>query len=392
MKKEHKHLTYEDRLVIELFIREKFPLEKIADNLEVNKSTIYREIKARRTKLNNSKITCEETNKYPFVCSHCIKKNVCKKERFLYNAKNAQINYQSILKSSRQGIDATFDELEYLDQLLYEKLAIKNQSIYHIVKTTQNNIGFSLSTLYRYINNGYLKSVDNGHLLRKLIFKPRKEKSTEIEYITNFKVKYGRMYQDYLDYMKENKNASVVQMDIVIGKASDTKCILTLLFTDSKLMLMFLIKKHSTLEIKKVFNKIKRRIGEQNFKTLFEVILTDNGWEFSKPNEIEFSEQTGEKLVSLFYCNPYSSWQKGKLERNHEFIRYVIPIGITFDDLNQQKVDLMTNNINNTIRKSLENQTPYILFRNKYNTNICNQLNIKYIKPENVDLSYKIIK
>ena len=83
MKKEHKHLTYEDRLVIELFIREKFPLEKIADNLEVNKSTIYREIKARRTKLSNSKITCEETNKYPFVCSHCIKKNVCKKERFL---------------------------------------------------------------------------------------------------------------------------------------------------------------------------------------------------------------------------------------------------------------------------------------------------------------------
>ena len=152
------------------------------------------------------------------------------------------------------------------------------------------------------------------------------------------------------------------------------------------------MKKYSTLEIKKVFNKIKRRIGEQNFKTLFEVILTDNGWEFSKPDEIEFSEQTGEKLVGLFYCNPYSSWQKGKLERNHEFIRYVIPKGITFDDLNQQKVDLMTNNINNTIRKSLENQTPYILFRNKYNTNICNQLNIKYIKPENVDLSYKIIK
>ena len=67
------------------------------------------------------------------------------------------------------------------------------------------------------------------------------------------------------------------------------------------------------------------------FKKMFEIILTDNGWEFSKPNDIEFDYNTGEKLINVFYCNPYSSWKKGGIERNHEFIRYIIPKGITFD-------------------------------------------------------------
>lgn len=392
MKKEHKHLTYEDRLTIEFFIRENFTLKQVAERINCSTTTVYREIKSRRTKINNYDEACPKTNRFPYVCLKCNEKHHCRKARYIYHAKNAEMNYKTKLTSSRTGIDATIDELEYLDQILFDRLVQKNQSIYHIIKSEKENLGFSLSTIYRYIDSGFLKSVDNGHLLRKLTFKPRKTAMPEITYITNYKVKFGRMYRDYEEYLKNNPNASVVEMDIVIGKFKDEKCILTLLFTESRLMLMFLMKKHSTAEVKRIFNQIKRRIGEQCFKKLFEVILTDNGWEFSKPDEIEFSEQTGEKLVSLFYCNPYSSWQKGKLERNHEFIRYVIPKGISFDELDQHKVNLMANNINNTIRKSLNDLTPFKLFRNKYDSNICSQLNIKHINPEDINLGYKIIK
>lgn len=65
-------------------------------------------------------------------------------------------------------------------------------------------------------------------------------------------------------------------MDTVIGKFEDTKCILTLYFRKSKLMLMFIIKKYSPEDVVKVFDYLKQNLGDEIFKNLFEVILTDN--------------------------------------------------------------------------------------------------------------------
>ncbi|MDO5491781.1 MAG: hypothetical protein Q4F96_05225, partial [Bacillota bacterium] len=75
----------------------------------------------------------------------------------------------------------------------------------------------------------------------------------------------------------------------------------------------------------KVLLDLHKLPGEFEFSRLFEVILTDNGSEFSAPGSIEFSTLTGEQLSYVFYCNPNSSWQKGALEKNHEYIRYVLP-------------------------------------------------------------------
>ena len=122
------------------------------------------------------------------------------------------------------------------------------------------------------------------------------------------------------EYIGTHPNASIVEMDTVIGKFEDKKCLLTLYFRNSKLMLMFLIDKYKPKSVSKVFNKLRKTLGDDKFQQLFEIILTDNGWEFSKPDDIEYNQITGEQLVHLFYCDPYSSWQKGGIERNHEFI------------------------------------------------------------------------
>lgn len=180
-------------------------------------------------------------------------------------------------------------------------------------------------------------------------------------------------------------------MDTVIGQFEDKKCIMTLYFRNSKLMLMFLIKKYKPSEVTKVFNSIKELIGDEKFKIMFEVILTDNGWEFSKPEDIEFNYETGEKLVNIFYTEPYSSWQKGGIERNHEFIRYIIPKGISFDNLTKKNVIDMMNNINNVQRKSLDYQTPYELFTQKYDIDISNKFHLKRIPKDEINLSYKLL-
>ena len=45
------------------------------------------------------------------------------------------------------------------------------------------------------------------------------------------------------------------------------------------------------------------------FHTLFPIILTDNGTEFSKPDIIEFNDNHVYK-TKLFYCDPRKSGQK----------------------------------------------------------------------------------
>ena len=120
-------------------------------------------------------------------------------------------------------------------------------------------------------------------------------------------------------------------------------------------------------------------------------MLTDNGWEFSKPLDIEFDSITGEKQINVFYCEPYSSWQKGGIERNHEFIRYIIPKGITFDKLTNENIIDMMNNINNVSRRSLNYQTPYELFNDIYGNQITKKLHLIPLHKDEVNLSYKLL-
>ena len=71
MKKER--LTIEDRILIEELIRMNYKLKDIARAIDVHSSTISREIKNRR-KGNEKQTECPKTNRYPFVCSNCPKK------------------------------------------------------------------------------------------------------------------------------------------------------------------------------------------------------------------------------------------------------------------------------------------------------------------------------
>ena len=121
-----------------------------------------------------------------------------------------------------------------------------------------------------------------------------------------------------------------------------------------------------------IFGQLKSLLGDDEFKRLFEVILTDNGTEFSDPDSIEFSFKTGKKLISLFYCDPNCSWQKGSIEKNHEYIRYVLPKGTSFSGLSQDDCYTLASNINSVPRVSLNNHSPY-------------EMAINFIGKENMD-------
>ena len=312
-------------------------------------------------------------------------------KKYYYCYTSAQEKYTSLLKDSRRGIDMSIDEVQYWNDYFKDKIRNKNQPILHIFNNINNKFPKSIQSFYKYIHKGYFPSINDEMLSRSISYKVRKKEEIKTIKYDNA-IKKGRTYKDFVEYIKNHPNANVVEMDTVIDKFEDKYCIMTLYFKKSKLMLMFKILKYHPTEVTKIFNTLKRILGAEKFKEMFEVILTDNGWEFSKPVDIEFNMKTGEKLANLFYCEAYSSWQKGGIERNHEFIRYVIPKGITFDNLTEKNIIDVMNNINNISRKSLDYKTPYTLFEKQYGKDISNALHLHHINKDEINLGYKLLQ
>ena len=118
---------------------------------------------------------------------------------------------------------------------------------------------------------------------------------------------------------------------------------------------------------------------------MFEVILTDNGTEFSDPESIEFEPENGELRCKVFYCHPYASREKGHCEKNHEYIRYILPKGTVFDFLTQDMCNLMMSHINSTKRPSVKG-TPYDFMALAFGKEVLDLLKIKKIDSNLVTL------
>lgn len=100
---------------------------------------------------------------------------------------------------------------------------------------------------------------------------------------------------------------------------------------------------------------------------------------------------TGEIRSKVFFCDAYSSYQKGACEKNHEYIRYVLPKKTSFSKLTQDKVDLMMSHINSTIRPEF-NACPYDFMALAFGKVVLSKLKIKKIDPKLVKLTPNLIK
>ena len=378
-------------MLIEQLLRLNYKLKDIAFYVDSTSSTVSREIKNRRITGKGDFKECDKTNRFPYVCNGCELKTRCRKKKYYYNYIKAQKNYDYLLEKTRIGIDMSIDEIDYWNDYFKDKIKNKNQPITHLFNNIKDEFPKSIQTFYNYIHKGYFSNVNDEMLPRAYSYKPRKRKNEKPTIRFDNVIRTGRTLKEMEEYIEKHPNANIVEMDTVIGKFEDKKCIMTLYFRNSKLMLMFLIDKYKTTSVSNVFKKLRKQLGSEVFTKLFEIILTDNGWEFSKPEDIEFNSITGEKEINVFYCEPYSSWQKGGIERNHEFIRYIIPKGITFDKLTNENIIDMTNNINNVSRRSLEYKTPYELFKNIYGDKITKKLHLIKLEKDEVNLSYKLL-
>jgi len=282
------------------------------------------------------------------------------------------------------GIQIGEEECMELDNFI-TPLVKKGQPISHIYNTCPEKIPCSKSTLYRYVNSGVL-SLKNIDLRSVVRYKQRKKKKAA-------KATYsrkGRTYQDFLEFIAANPGIHIWEMDIVEGRKGG-KVLLTLFSRETKLMLIFLLEQNTQAEVLAALNFFEEQIGSGLFYRTFQVILTDNGSSFQNASEIESSFFSLKKRTYLFFCDPYSSYQKGGIEKNHEYIRWVLPRGSWFDHLSWQDITLLASHINSVARDSLDGLTPYKAMK-VLNPSLLDRVYLSPITPSEVTLTPGLLK
>lgn len=332
---------------------------------------------------------CPFLKKFPWVCNGCPKMNKCHLNKAFYYPDEADKAYKTLLISSREGINCTEAERLEINSIFKQALTEKKQPIIHIYEANKEAIPVTDRTIYHWIETGIL-DIKNIDLRRKVTYKIRKSKNV-LSKLELKRIKEGRSYEDYQTFMLLNPNSSLVQMDLVEGSKNDTNSpfLLTLHFVRFQFQIAYLIKNKSQESIREVFDFLYEELGHDIFKALFEVILTDNGSEFSNPLLLEVDSLTGEKRCHIFYCHPYASFEKGACEKNHEFIRYFLPKGSSFSFLTQKKVYLMMSHINSIIRPR-SRASAFDFMALEFGRDILDKLHIVKINPQDVILSKDI--
>lgn len=330
---------------------------------------------------------CKELERPPYVCNACPQRISCHLEKKYYKAKEAQKSYEKRLRDSRSGINMTAEELKQLNSVV-SPLILQHQSLSHIYSTHSAEIGISRPTLYKYIAEGILdaKTMD---LPRKIRYKKRK-KAKHVS-SAEFKYRSNRTYRHFENYMANHSEINVVEMDTVKGCREKDQCLLTMLFRNSGLMLIFLLPNCTMAAVVRVFNKLTDSLGLEDFQKTFPVILTDNGPEFKNADGMERTPD-GKLRTKIFYCDPLQSNQKSRIERSHQFIRYIIPKGISLYWLTDDHVRTMTDHINSAKRDSLNHHSPYEMAEILMDKKVLDKLNLKAVSPDLVQLNPALLR
>ncbi len=301
---------------------------------------------------------CHIDKKPPYVCNGCPNSKLCTLKHHFYDAKRAQNKYEQKLSDSRSGINLTPEELQELNDLI-SPLVLKGQPLSHIFAVHGDEIPVSRRTLYNYFDQRVF-TARNIDLPRRVRYKKRKKHSAPRKRNQHQIYRNKRTYVDFEKYTAAFPELGVVEMDTVKGNRSAGKCLLTLLFRSCSFMIIILLPDCTQKSVIAAINKLCDTIGIRTFKKYFPIILTDNGSEFKNPWDIEKNE-SGTQRTKVFYCDPYVSNQKARLEKNHEYIRYVIPKGRSMHRYTQDDINLLASHINSTARDSLNGVTPYDL-------------------------------
>jgi len=275
--KKNKHMTLDDRIEIQECLSKGMTFKAIGKRIGKSPTTISREVKTHLKAHINGYVkttdVCPQLMKAPFACNGCEKRSrsICKFQRQIYEAKRAQAEYEAVLVDSRTGITLNKEDFYKTEEIISSAVR-GGQHIYHAIKA--NDLPVSVATVYRHIHKKYY-SISLLDLPRAVKFKPIKATGTEV--IPKW-ARDGRRFEDFLQYMEDNSDIPLVQLDTVLGRIGG-KVIMTLHFVNSDFMIGLLLDNKTAAEASGKIINLKSTLKNAGFTfgTLAPVLLTDNG-------------------------------------------------------------------------------------------------------------------
>lgn len=249
------------------------------------------------------------------------------------------MDYRSTLIDSREGVNLTSQEAKAMADII-KPLLKQGQSPFQIV-TNHPELGISEKTLYNYIENGVFHEIAGitvMDLRRQVSRKISKKKSKTYKKRTDRKYLQGRTYKDYKEYLSENPDIFVTQMDTVYNDESNGPFIQTFKFVNAGILFGIYHDVKTALAMKEGVDLLESILGTALFRKYVHVLLTDRGSEFTAADAMETASD-GTRRTRVFYCDPMQSGQKGTLENMHIELRYVLPkdtdlraLGLVYQD------------------------------------------------------------
>lgn len=342
MKKErkYKHLSYNDRLIIErMLLQKKFSKKDIADAIGCSVRTIYYEIKRATYEHTNSDLTTEER----------------------YCPEGAEKRYREYL-SQKGRAPSLKDASKLKDYITYmiKKQKYSPEAVLFTIEEAGLSFDLrikSVNTIYEGIRRGYLPGISLEELPRRGRAKERR--------------KYVKVQKRATKGVSIEKRPKVVQkrsqfgdweMDSVVGKITNRKTILVLTERKTRFEILEPMKAHTSGEVIKALNRIEKRYGSSFFK-IFRSITVDNGTEFSDNYGMEKALYRVGRRTNVYYCHPYSSHERGSNENNNLLVRRFYPKGADFDKiLNKKRIKEVEEWMNFYPRRIFGGRCSYDLF------------------------------
>lgn len=328
-RKKGRHLTFEERVIIQTRLRDGWKANRIAREIGCAPNTIRNEIKRGTVALYRGNV-------------------------FRYKAKAGQAAYEQ----NRVSCCRHYDFLEkaefiaYVEQHFFEDHwsldACVGRALAEGLFTREQIV--CTKTLYEYANLGLL-GIRNIDLPEKLKRAPKKGINRENKRIL------GRSIEERPSEVDNCSEFGHWEADLVIGsKSNDDDALLTMIERKTREYWMIRVPGRDPNGVMSALETVRSQYIE-HWDDIFKTITTDNGSEFSLLSNLEALSNT-----LVYFAHPYTSCEKGSVERHNGLIRRFIPKGKRIDSYSDEQIIQIEVWCNSLPRKLLGYHTPDELF------------------------------
>ncbi len=322
-KKSYHHLNQLQRDRIQALLKADHKQKEIALVLNIDKSTISREIcrnrRGKRTKKGAISGSYEAN-----VAQH---KSYVRRKYAKYQGKKIWEN-KELRKYIEKGLKKHWSPNEISGRMKYEKQPFyaSKTSIYRFLYSSHGQYLCCYLPSKRYGKRKRKEKKSKRALIPNRIGINKRPKEADL------KLKYGHFEGD----------------TIVSGKKTGSKKALSVIYERKAKYVD--AQKISSLKPEEN-NKAILEMAEEI--KIFRTFTLDNGIENAKHENLQ--KELG---IQTFFCDPYSSWQKGGIENVNSLIRRFIPKGCDINDYPDAYIQEICDILNNKPRQSLGYKTP----------------------------------